>query len=281
MRHQLAAIDLLLWWSIILLKIIAVAVVSRPSVRRTFPRFALYIVVDTLTSLALYYVATWLDYAAYVRSAYASVLLIAGLTLNCLYEIMLDLFQPFTKLPRGLLARTVTFFILSTSLLITMIWVGGSHLTPRNWSDAARIIRDLQIGNGMLAGICVLVLWIVVYYARELGLPWTDHAFAIAFGFAIALTTDLIFSALIGSSHHVGWQKQFRRAGQLGYLAALLVWTICLAKDEPTGEPMDQAAAMQIDNFVHKLDLFSSRLSISSFARAGEALSEERKSGPV
>ncbi len=269
MKQELVTLDLVIWWTIILLKIIAVAIVCRPSVRRTFPRFALYIAGDAMMSLGLYYIAMAYSHVTYFFSYYISVVLLAGLTLNCLYEIMLDLFQPFTELPRGILARTMMFLVVSASLLITMVWVAAAHLTPGNWKDAAHVTQDLQIGNSMLAGICALVLWIITYYARELGLPWTDHSFAIGLGFAIALTSDLIFSGLIGSTANLAWTMHFRQAGQLGYLTALFVWVFCLAKKEPVWEPIDQPAAEEITSFVHKLDLLSARLSISAYSARG------------
>lgn len=279
MKQELLTIDFLIFLATAVLKIINALVVCRPSVRRIFPRFAVYSAVDAVMFVALYYIATNLSHATYFYSYYVYVLILMTMTVCCLYEIMADLFQPFTGLPQGLLSRTLTFVIVATGISIAMVWIFATHVAPDNWRDTRHISQNLQIANSMLAGLCALALWIIVFYSREMGAAWMNHTSAIALGFAVALSSDLLASAVVGSTKNLALASQFRRFDQLGYMAALFIWTFALARKEPAVEPLDQTGTEQVAAFVNKLELVTGQLSLSAFARLGEVFVGKRESG--
>lgn len=206
-------------------------------INKKHPWFHRYLMVDLAGSIFLLFIP---DYKEYVASFYLLAIFTACCKTGILAGVIQQVFAPYETLPRGTMARLVIGMAATIGAFSGIIF--SSH--ARNLDPA---MNSLRTADSALAASILCGFWIVVIYARKLGLYWRSQTVGIAVGFLFHSSVQTATKLVLFNAHPEAavW---VRNIGQLSYLVALFIWMGFMLVPEPertlTKEHADAAMAL-------------------------------------
>jgi len=229
MNSTLSIVDYGLWLSIILLQLFACWVVVRRGFFATWKAFSYYLFFGAGEAMVLFAVARYASGGAYWQVYYAASFVEAVLLSLVVLEILVKILDPFEALP----ARYVGWFCFWAALGISVsAFISISPLLPSTLSEVSLVIeRTIMLCDAVL-------LWVILFQARSLGITWRSSVCEIALGFAVFLTVQavskFIFAKYPDSDLLMSYADE---AGQIAFLVAMGSWIWTMYHRDPLPPP--------------------------------------------
>ncbi|HWZ43213.1 MAG TPA: hypothetical protein VNW97_07035 [Candidatus Saccharimonadales bacterium] len=229
MNSKLSIIDYALWLSIMLLQLFACWVVIKRGFYATWKAFSYYLFFGAGEAVALFIVARTASAGTYSRLYYAGSFIEAVLLCLVVLEILVKILDPFDALP----VRYIAWFCFWAALGISVSAVISiGPLLPNTLSEWTLVTeRTIMLCDAVL-------LWVILFQARSLGIPWRSSVCEIALGFALFLTVQgiskFIFAAFSQSKLLMSYADE---SGQLAFLVAMAGWVWTMFHRGPLPHP--------------------------------------------
>ena len=239
MNSKLSIIDYALWLSIMLLQLFACWVVIKRGFYATWKAFSYYLFFGAGEAVALFIVARTASEATYSRVYYAASFIEAVLLCLVVLEIVVKILDPFDALP----VRYIAWFCFWAALGISLSAVISiGPLLPSTLSEWTLVTeRTVMLCDAVL-------LWVILFQARSLGIPWRSSVCEIALGFALFLSVQgvskFIFAEFRQSRLLMSYADE---VGQLAFLVAMgsWIWTMYHRDPHPSPPTVEMLARMR------------------------------------
>ena len=222
MHNSITSLTSWLWYGTLAAQPILLLIIFWRGGHKKHPWFPRYLVIDFLGSIFLLSVA---DYKEYVASFYLLAIFTACCKAGVLVGVIHHVFAPYEELPRGTMARLVIGIVSAIGILSGIIF----HSHARNLDNSMNFLRT---ADSALAAAILCGFWIVVIYARKLGLYWRSQTVGVAVGFLFHSSCQTATKIILLTAHPEAaiW---VRNIGQLSYLITLLIWMGYMLVPEP------------------------------------------------
>lgn len=220
-----------LWYATIATQPLLLFAIYWRKAHKKHPWFPRYILIDFAASLFLLSVH---NYSEYVASFYLLAIVTACCKVAILAGIVGQVFAPYENLRRGTMTKLFIGLIATIGIFSGLIFSNRSG----NLDNSMNFLR--MCDSALSAAICC-GFWVVVIYARKLGLYWRSHTAGIAVGFLFHSSVQTATKLVLSHAHPEAaiW---VRNVSQLSYLIALFIWIGFMLVPEPVFSPTQKEA---------------------------------------
>ena len=201
----------------------------------TFPCLSLFIAVDLLSGLVLFYV----DSAAHSR-VYANIYLIFDVLSFLVQLLMLfEIARNVLRISGGWKRAAVRLFIFISAGGALVAYLATFLIEPAGLTTG----QSLQLRAEMFTGLmtCETVI-AMMWSAKEMGLPWRSHVMAIGQGlmFWVLIAVTAVAAGAYLGPHNPYYTALYYLRG-IAYLVTVAYWTVSLWRKEPERLPISPA----------------------------------------
>lgn len=223
----------ILWFSGAVLELaVGVVLLLRTAVRRRFPLFAVYVLLELLRTTLLFAIRqTHQPYARYFYGYWVTECIVCIFGLFVIAEVFRNAFT--AKLG---LQRIGTLIFRGSLLALIVFAVVSAASSPGN--DSEKLIAGILVLKQAEAFVRIGLLFSLFAFVFLLGLPWSDDVIGIALGFALYGAVEL--AALAARSYYGASANHSYQLGIMGVnLCQKAVWLFYLASRSRALERVD------------------------------------------
>lgn len=228
-----------LWFSGLALEFLACWALIRKGYWAQWKAFGCYLFYMLAQNLALFFVSLWAPAAYAATYAAADIIEVVLLSLVVL-EILVKVLEPVEVLPARSVAKACFWAALGITIAVAL-----SVAVPGKRSDLL-VDLSLTIERTIFLADSIL-LWILLFQAKALGITWKSSVAEIAIGFVLYLTVQATtrFVMSVYTSRPV--LNIASGVGQFAYLIALgsWIWTITHRDPHPFRASAETLARMR------------------------------------
>ncbi len=227
MNHSYSPIIFGLWIVGSLLQLLSCWAVVKKDYLRHWKAFGCYLILMPAIALPSIPIALWGSQQAYTAVYVIGAVMEALLLSLVVLEITVKVMEPFEALPGKVVARFGFLAMLGISLAITLSVMVHGHGLPPQAEIALTVERTIFMVDALL-------LWILLFQARSLGLTWKSSVAEIAIGFVLYLTVQATVRFIIPIYSDTTLLTTFANfTGQIAYLIALASWIWTMYRRDP------------------------------------------------
>lgn len=248
MHHYYSPIIYALWFAGGLLQILSCWSVVKKGYLRHWKAFGYYLILMPALSLPSIPIALWGSEQAYTAVYVIGAVMEALLLSLVVLEIMVKVMEPFEALPGKVVARFGFLAVLGISLAITLsVMVHGHGLSPQA-EIALTVERTIFLVDALL-------LWVLLFQARSLGITWKSSVAEIAIGFVLYLTVQSTARFIIPLYSDTALLTTFANfTGQIAYLISLASWIWTMYRRDPAPPHPAPEVLARIQNWAKEYD---------------------------
>jgi hypothetical protein len=224
-----------LWYGSMVLQPVLIILCVWRGTHKKNPWFPRYLALDFSASVFLLFVH---NYSEYVASFYLLAVITAFSKIGILADLVSQVFGPYRDLPRWTMQRLLLWMLATMAASSVLIFMGRA-------SNLDSAMNFLRTADSMIASAVLCGFWLMVVYARKLGLYWRSHAAGITVGFLFYGSVQTA-SKLVLFKAHLAAAVWVRNVSQLSYLVALCIWLGFLMIPEPAQRVTREDAEMAL-----------------------------------
>ncbi len=202
------------------------AVALKMKIYRQLFWFVVFLGFWSCRSLLLFYVSQRLSDQAYVYF-YCSGLVVEAFIIALLTNNFFRVaFAPLNSVPRWTVLKLVVAisFVITTGICLAFYKPAISN------SGFAWVV--VQTANRTVQFCLCASLWVIVLYARMLGIPWHSRVADIITGFLISLTTKFVVFVTVEILHSTAATINLSRLSMVAYIIGLAFWQTAFLRKE-------------------------------------------------
>ncbi len=225
----------------------------RKNLHKTLHAFTFFLGWMCVHSFDLLFISQRFGVKTYLYVYYFGLLIETVLLVLIVREVFSLVFTPWGSLPAGVISNV---FSLITTVSALIVFAAVWH--PANTPDP--LFAGLRTAHRTVQSILCLAFWIIVLYARVLGIPWRSRLADITSGFLLYLTFQSFTSAIIGFASRY-WVAQLSRIATLSYIGALLFWVASMREQKMVFEVVSDDELSHVRSLVEAMVSTTSQLS--------------------
>jgi hypothetical protein len=218
-----------LWITSLALQGTACWLVVRKKYFQHWKAFGYYLFVVALTSALMLPLALWGNTKIYAVTYGITDFVEALLVSLVVLEILVRVLEPFETLPGRTVARFCFWAVLGISSAVVLTVV-----IPQAPNAKASLLVDLLLTlerTIFLAG--AVILWVLLFQAKALGITWNSSVAEIAIAFVLYLTVQSTTRFVLGVYENKIARDIAAEVGQFSYLIALASWIWTMTHRNP------------------------------------------------
>jgi hypothetical protein len=204
-------------------------VMLRRNLRRVFPMFFTYIVVQIAVFAVAIPVYAWGSSDLYFYVFWSCMALNVALGFKVLHEIFLDVFRPYHTLKD---LGTVLFRWAG----LVMLLVAGVIAASTPAQDAAPLMQAILTAQRCVRLVQVGLVLFLLVFSSYLGVSWRQRSFGIALGFGGFASIELGWAALQASGLSYLSASTTNLINMGTWNVAILVWFVYMWRESPARE---------------------------------------------
>src|SRR5215471_555161 len=230
----LAQVVDLLWFVSTFLQAGVLVLIIKGGLRKDFPYFMHFTLFQVVTSVMLYGIDRWGNYAAYFYFYWATSAVGFLLSFAIIHEIFSNAFKPYIALRdfAGILFRWAALVLLLVAAILAFYAPAGEDHIVAAVLGIERSVMVMQAG---------MLLFLMMFSSR-LGLTWKHHSFGIMLGFGIYACGQLVLSTL-RSQMGMEFADAYTIGQSVLYTAQVSIWGVYLISPEPARIAVETAFA--------------------------------------
>jgi hypothetical protein len=247
MTHYYSPIIYVLWFAGIALQVLSCWAVVKRGYFQHWKAFAYYLFIMPALSIPMIPIAIWGTFPVYTAMYVIGAVMEALLLSLVVLEIMVKVMEPFEALPGKTIARFGFFAVLSISLAVTLSVMVHGHGFAQQVEIALTVERTIFLVDALL-------LWILLFQSKSLGISWKSSVAEIAIGFVLYLTVQATarFMILLHTENSILTIANF--TGQVAYMISLCSWIWTMYRRDPAPPHPAPEVLARIQDFAKDYD---------------------------
>jgi hypothetical protein len=226
MTHYYSPIIFVLWFIGSALQVLSCWAVVKKGYFQHWKAFSYYLFIMPALSIPMIPIAIWGTFPVYTAMYVIGAVLEALLLSLVVLEIMVKVMEHFEALPGKTVARFGFLAVLGISLAVTLSVMVHGHGFAQQVEIALTVERTIFLVDALL-------LWILLFQSKSLGITWRSSVAEIAIGFVLYLTVQATarFMILLYTDNSILTIANF--TGQIAYMISLCSWIWTMYRREP------------------------------------------------
>lgn len=226
MNHYYSPIIYVIWFIGSALQLLSCWAVVKKGYFQHWKAFAYYLFLMPALSIPMIPIAIWGTFPVYTAMYVIGAVMEALLLSLVVLEIMVKVMEPFEALPGKTIARFGFLAVLGISLAVTISVMVHGHGSPPQVEIALTVERTIFLVDALL-------LWILLFQSKSLGISWKSSVAEIAIGFVLYLTVQATarFMILLYTDNSILTIANI--TGQIAYLISLCSWIWTMHRRDP------------------------------------------------